>query len=212
MYAYDTVGPVQYWFTDAVDGDLTKPAVRGVLADRLGVDEIATMNQVHGAAVVEADPAFEPDADAQWTDRPGLALLARAADCVPVVLATEGAVGVIHAGRRGLIEGVVPAAVAALRRDSEAPVTAWVGPRICPGCYQLDAASAHDVADVVPQARATSREGAPSADIGKGVITQLRALGVAAVDVGWCTREDERFFSYRRGSDPRRQGAIVVLR
>jgi YfiH family protein len=159
-------------------------------------------------------PGLVPEADALLSYTPNLAVMVRVADCVPVVLATEqrDTVGVIHAGRRGLVAGVVRAAVNVLNERGKGPLTAWVGPRICGSCYELDAATADEVAAAVPAAASTTLEGTPAADIGAGVLAQLDELGVTVHDFGGCTLEDDRFFSYRRNGTTQRQGGIVVLR
>ena len=194
------------------EGDLTDADRRDRLAANLRLDALASMNQVHGAGVVWADPTTTPEADAQLTDQPGLGLLVKTADCVPIALAGDGVIGVVHAGRRGLIAGVVPAAVAAIRERSDGPITAWVGPHICGFCYALDPASAHDVADAVPEARSTTRDGLTAANLGKGVLAQLSELGVRGIRLGGCTYEDDRFYCHRQNADPRRQGVVMVMR
>ena len=214
MFAHRSVGPVEFWFTDATDGDLTEPATLAQLRSELGLDSIATMRQVHGADVAWAMPGLVPEADALLTYTPNLAVLARVADCVPIVLATEerDTVGVVHAGRRGLVAGVAPAAAQILLDRGRGGITAWVGPHICGRCYELDAATSAEVAAAVPSAASTTWTGTPAADIGAGVTAQLEDLGVAVHHVGGCTREDDRFFSHRRNGTSQRQGVLAVLR
>jgi hypothetical protein len=211
---HEQVGPVEFWFTDASDGDVSDPVVLAGLRDQLGLDAIATMRQVHGSDVVWAMPGLVPEADALLSYTPNLGILVRVADCVPIVLATaeRDTVGVVHAGRRGLVDGVAPAAVKVLEERGKGRVSAWIGPRICGQCYELDEETATEVATAVPAAAATSRDGTPAADIGAGVIAQLGELNVEVTDLGGCTLEDDRFFSYRSDGTARRQGAIVVLR
>ena len=93
------------------------------LADALGLDGtvIHWARQVHGVAariVGESNGrGREPcagECDALATDRPGVALVVQTADCVPILLAAPGAVGVAHAGWRGTAKNVAAAAVAAL--------------------------------------------------------------------------------------------------
>ena len=214
MFAHQVAGATELWFTEAGDGDLTDPAVVAQLQKSLNVDAIATMRQVHGADLAWAMPGLVPEADALLTYTPDLAVLVRVADCVPIVLATEerDATGVIHAGRKGLVAGVVPAAAQILLERGRGPVTAWIGPHICGRCYELDAATAGEIAAAVPAAASTTRAGTPAADIGAGATAQLEELGVTVHHVGGCTLEDERFFSYRRDGTAQRQGALVVLR
>lgn len=214
MFAHLDSGPVELWFTDATDGDVTDAASLAGLRDELEVEAIATMRQVHGADVAWAMPGLVPEADALLTYTPGLALLVRVADCVPIVLATEerDTVGVVHAGRRGLVAGVVPAAARILLERGRGPVTAWIGPHICGRCYELDAVTAAGIAEAVPSAASTTWAGTPAADIGAGVTAQLAELGVAVHHLEGCTLEDDRFFSHRRNGTTQRQGALVVLR
>ena len=216
----DACGPIELAFTDR-SIDLSTAAVDhtlGEVARAAGVDSVATMHQVHGNDVVWVDVAgTQPEADALLTVVAGLGLLVRVADCVPVVLAVpdEQLVGVVHAGRQGLVSGVVPAAVDALRERGASRIEAWVGPRVCGRCYELPAAMAESVAEAVPEARSTTSWGTPAADLGAGVVAQLSARDVVVHDVGadLCTMEDERLFSYRREGDASgRFAAFAVLR
>ena len=205
--------------TDFVDDPAVVERNRALLADGFEVSGLVAMTQVHGAdvAYVDAETKEPPVADAMITDQLDLALLIRAADCTPVVLADPQAriIGVVHVGREGLVKGVAPAAVRAMRQRGATRIQAWIGPRACGSCYEVPEAMADDVAAVVPEARSTTSWGTPALDIGLGVIAQLRAERVEVSDIGEgaCTIEDEQFFSYRRqGKASGRQGAIVVLR
>ena len=170
------------------------------------------MHQVHGADVesVESveDAGRAPSCDALVASEPGVALLARVADCVPVLLAdpATGWIAVVHSGRPGLAGGVVPAAVAADARAGRRPDDRLDRTRTCaapatrcpPTCRTRSAT-------VVPEARSTTSWGTPALDLGAGVRAQLAAAGiddVRAVDA--CTREDAVLLvlpSRRRCSD-----------
>jgi YfiH family protein len=201
-------------FVHQVAGDVTDPAVVARMRADLAVDAVATMRQVHGADVAWAMPGLVPEADAILTYTPNVAVLVRVADCVPIVLATEerDTVGVVHAGRRGLVAGVVPAAARILQDRGRGTVTAWVGPHICGRCYELDADTAAEVAEAIPAAASTTWSGTPAADLGAGVTAQLHELGATVHHLGGCTLEDDQFFSFRRNGTSQRQGALVVLR
>jgi YfiH family protein len=175
------------------------------------------MHQVHGADVqtVERLPESTPaKADALVTTQPGLALMARAADCVPVLLADveAGIVGAAHSGRLGLVAGVVPAAVARMRELGASDLTAWVGPHICGRCYEVPAAMRDEVAALVPESRAETSWGTPSLDIGAGVVAQLASAGVATITVDRCTLEDPALHSYRRDGAAAGRFAGVIWR
>jgi len=199
-----------------VDDDLLTADPADV-ARQLGSESLVTVRQVHGADVAWVDDVTDAtQADAIVVDRPGPAPLVRVADCVPLAIVDpdRALAGVVHAGRAGLLAGVVPATIDALRARGAERLVAVVGPRVCGGCYELSAELADDVARVVPEARATTTWGTPSADIGAGVVAQLEAAGVQVRDVGVgeCTVEHDRWFSYRRqGAAAGRFGIAVVL-
>lgn len=169
------------------------------------------MRQVHGAdvALVEAERDLatvieRPVADAMVTARPGVALLSRAADCVPVLIGCPdtGVVSAVHAGRQGVVSGVVAAAVAALHRQGARRAYAWIGPHICGRCYEVPEALAAEVDAAVPGTRSTTSWGTPALDLGAGVRAQLAAAGVTEIrQVSACTREDPSWPSYRRDGD-----------
>jgi YfiH family protein len=180
---------------------------------------VVRMRQVHGndVAVVdrawlEARAAEPPRVDALVTDVPGVALVVRVADCVPLLLAdpARGVIGAAHAGRLGLVAGVVPATVAAMRDLGAEELVAWVGPHICGRCYEVPDTMRADVAAVVPEAFAETSWGTPAVDVGAGVGAQLRAAGADVVDAELCTREDERLFSHRRHDLGRLAGLVWV--
>jgi len=82
----------------------------------------------------------EPEADAQITTLPGIALAVQVADCLPVLLAdTQGRViGAAHAGWRGLAGGVLEATVQAMREKvPSADIVAWLGPCIGPAAFEV---------------------------------------------------------------------------
>ena len=179
--------------------------------------DLRFMTQVHGARVAHVGrdaPAEPPEADALVTREPGIVLAVLVADCVPVLLTSPDAIAVAHAGRRGVVGGVVPAAVAALRELGVAPanVVATVGPAICGACYEVPAAMQDEVCEVVPAARSTTTRGTRGLDLRAGVVAQLRATGVEAIDVSpWCTAERADLFSYRRDGVTGRFGGLVWL-
>ncbi len=183
---------------------------------------VVGMRQVHGADVAvvgeraQLGGEHDPVADALVTARPGVMLMVRAADCVPILLAdvARGVVGAVHSGRSGLAAGVVPAAVSVLREQGAEELVAWVGPHVCGSCYEVPQEMRAEVADVVPESYAETSWGTPSLDIGAGVLAQLRAADVHDVVVtGRCTREDEDLFSYRRqGPGSGRLGGFVWIR
>jgi YfiH family protein len=175
------------------------------------------MRQVHGAEVVviEDHQAGTPICDGVVTTAPGVALMARGADCVPLLLADPDArvVAAAHAGRKGLQAGIAQKTVGAMRRLGASSIAAWVGPHICGRCYEVPASMRHDVSAVVPAARAETSWGTPSIDLGAGITAQLSAEGVDVLYVGPCTRESDDLHSYRRdGVGAGRLAGLVRLK
>ncbi len=215
-------GTVSVAFTDAsIDlGDLAAPAVREAALAQVAAATGATpyvMHQVHGAEVLLVEDwrgsTWGPHVDALLTGQPGVALLARAADCVPALLvAADGLIGAVHAGREGVRRGVVTAAVDRMRTHGATEIRAWIGPHICGACYEVPAELQAEIAAVVPATSATTSWGTPSLDLGAGVLAQLAAAGVSVVEVGGCTREDESLHSYRRDGAAAGRLAGVVWR
>ena len=186
---------------DAADPEVREAALRQVAAET-GAAQVL-MHQVHGAdTVVVPDPDVSaPSCDALITRRTDVALLSRAADCVPVLLADPetGWIGAVHSGRPGLAAGVLPAALDQLRTQGASPTTAWIGPYVCGACYEVPEEMRAEVAAVVPEAASTTSWGTPALDLGAGIRAQLRDAGITDVrEVGACTREDPTWPSYRR--------------
>jgi len=186
-----------------------------------GLESLAQLSQVHGndVAVVGAEgPAHDVHGrlhavgDGLVTTQPGVSLMVRAADCVPVLFADSGSgvVGACHCGRSGVVAGIVPATLAAMRALGATSVTAWVGPHICGRCYEVPSGLQDEVVAVEPATRATTSWGTPSLDVGAGVRAQLEREGVEVVDLSRCTRESPDLFSYRRdGKASGRQAGII---
>jgi len=166
---------------------------------------LATMRQVHGAgvAVVDEVPPEPPTADALVTRHRGLALVVLVADCTSTLLWDRGAgVGAaVHAGRKGLAAGVLPAAVTAMtdlgaRADR---IHAHLGPGICAAHYEVPAAMRDEVEAAAPGSAAATPDGRPALDIRSGLTGQLAQCGLRSWSVSLeCTAESPRLYSHRR--------------
>ena len=241
LWGSEDLAPARLLVTDRSDGASAAPYDSLNLGDHVGDDPAAVtrnraavaaeaavapdrlvfMRQTHGVrvAVVDGPPPAgrPPDADAMVTTVPGLALAVLVADCAPVLLvsSTHAVLGVAHAGRRGMVAGVVPATLAAMA-DAGAPVSsvhARIGPAVCGACYEVPASLQEEVAAAVPGARARSRGGRPALDVRAGLVDQLRSAGVASVEVDpACTAESPRLYSYRRDGVTGRFAGVAVLR
>ncbi|ARI56699.1 laccase [Streptomyces sp. S8] len=203
------------------------PAAVGANRERaargLGLDpaSVVWMNQVHGRDVAVVDGPWGADAevpavDALVTTRRGLALAVLTADCTPVLLVepVAGVVGAAHAGRPGLVAGVVPAVVEAMTALGARPsrITARTGPAVCGRCYEVPAEMRAEVAEAVPGTWAETSWGTPAVDVTGGVHAQLAALGVSDLHRSpVCTRESGDHFSYRRDRTTGRLAGYVWL-
>lgn len=205
-------------------------ANHSAICEALAIEEgqLVSPHQVHGTDIVAVGRSdcgrVIARTDALVTGEPGVALLLRFADCVPVWLYDPGkrAAGLAHAGWRGMVAGVVAQTVRAMRdyfgcqpRD----LIAGIGPSIGPCCYEVGI----DVARAVKDAHA----GQPGAfleprgagkwhlDLWAAVRRQLAGAGVVQIEVaGLCTAcHTDEWFSHRaEGGRTGRMGALIALR
>ncbi|MBT1096877.1 MULTISPECIES: peptidoglycan editing factor PgeF [Streptomyces] len=236
----DTVSGAHFAFTDRWGGVSAAPyeelnlggavgddpgtvtANRDIAAKSLGLDpgDVVWMNQVHGSDVTVVDGPWRdrpvPEVDAIVTARRGLALAVLTADCVPVLLAdpVAGIVAAAHAGRPGMIAGVVPAALRAMTELGADParIVARTGPAVCGRCYEVPDAMRAEVAAEEPTAYAETSWGTPAVDVAAGVHAQLARLGVHdRAQSPVCTLESGDHFSYRRDRTTGRLAGYVWL-
>jgi YfiH family protein len=196
-------------------------ANRDRLARELGAEpgRLVWMQQVHGTGVAVVEQPQDgpvPATDALITAERGLVLCVLVADCVPVLLADAeaGVVAAVHAGREGVRQGVVPAALAAMRDLGARPAatSALLGPAVCGADYEVPAAMQAEVARVAPDAAVRTRRGTPGLDLRAGLAGLLTAAGVGqVVSDPRCTVEDRRLFSHRRDGVTGRQAGVVWL-
>ncbi|MGP9537882.1 peptidoglycan editing factor PgeF [Brachybacterium sp. AOP43-C2-M15] len=180
---------------------------RALLAAEMGA-RLAFVDQVHSADVHRIPPRGPVPvvtADAMVTDREDVALVIMVADCLPVLLSdpVTGTVAAAHAGRQGLLGGVLESTVAEMVRSGADPadLTASIGPSICGGCYEVPAAMREDASGRLPSTWSTTSWGTPSLDLRAGAVAVLEQAGIPPGDIDAdhpCTLEDERFYSYRR--------------
>lgn len=165
------------------------------VADEIGLP-LVQAHQIHGTTIKvwddDADLKETPEADAHVTTRTDIAPIVLVADCLPIVLASESGVAVVHAGWRGIVGGVIEAAITELRASGSEDDTlhASIGPGAGPCCYEVggeakEKLKAHLVGD--------------NADLKAAAGKRIADSGADSVqDVGLCTICDERFFSHRR--------------
>ncbi len=182
------------------------------------------LHQVHGAAVYPAESgttagadaprSSAPKADAAVSAEPGAVLSVLTADCAPVALVAPGVVAAVHAGWRGIAAGVLEAAVAEVRRRSEGPVRAVLGPCIHPECYEFSPADLEPIARRLgAEVAGVTAAGRPALDVPGAVRSALAGVGVADLtDVGVCTACSADHFSHRRDGLTGLQTMLVAAR
>jgi len=213
------------WWTDRRGGDqrgvengpLPPPLPRGT--------RLCHPRQVHGAAVIvvgaAAPPAAgawggtddaTPEADAVVGVGAGAALVMLTADCAPVAMGSpEGVHAAVHVGWRGLVAGVVEAAVGVMRSLGASSVVAGVGATIHPCCYAFSLDHLDEVVAVAgPAARGRTAGGAPALDLPGALRGRLAAADAALVwEDDRCTGCGGPFFSHRVRGDDARQALFV---
>ncbi len=217
-------------------------ANRRVLANTLGISQLPllTVRQEHGARVIRADagrvalgttaPGFRAPAgtaptamaphlgpaDVIASASPGIALMIGTADCLPLLLCDLKArtVAAAHVGWRGLLAGVVEAALRAVRPDGAADIRALTGSCICGDCYVVGEDLHAIFALRVPSAAARNRRGAPTLDLRAAVHAKLAACGVppiVAADADCTFERPARWYSRRRDGSTGIQASVVAL-
>jgi polyphenol oxidase len=227
---------VDWGFTDARDGVSRRPwgalnlgghvgddpadveNNRARVAAAMGVprERLLFMNQCHGVDVHVVDGPWSGPAasvDALVTTRRDLALAVLVADCTPVLLAdpAAGVVAAVHAGRPGMLAGIVGRTLAVMRELGATTVSAAVGPSVCGRCYEVPPEMRADAATVSPVSTTVSWAGTPAIDVAGGVVDQLRSYDVPVRWVAGCTRESPDLYSYRRDRQTGRFAGVVRL-
>lgn len=195
-------------------------AAREQVSAAIGARPPAWLTQVHGNQVVTAPSAALsdlPQADGVVTSEVGQPCAVLTADCLPVLIAREdgSAVGALHAGWRGLLDGVLENGVAALA-GSESAVHAWLGPAICQKCYQVDDRIRDAFVDHNKDAASGFRadgDGHWRMDLSALARQRLLAAGVTSITGGdLCTHcRSDLFYSFRHEGVTGRFATIVWL-
>jgi polyphenol oxidase len=172
-------------------------------------NNLATAKQIHSDRVLRVESSGpQGEGDALISNRPGIGLAIRTADCLPILIADQRrrAVAAIHAGWRGVVSEIVPKAVEAMTQqfgsNAEDLVIA-IGPGIGPCCFEVGA-------EVAAQFHFSGRA---NIDLVETMCRQLGRNGVNPGQIsacGQCTRcNPELFESYRR--DRERAGRMVAM-
>ncbi len=175
------------------------------------------LNQTHSTIVAQVN---EPtphvlEADGVFTSSTNLVCSAMTADCLPVILTnTQGTqVAAVHAGWRGLANGIIENALEMFSGE----VMAWLGPAIGPQAFEVGEDVLQAFVDFDSRAEQAfvprNIEGKWLADMSKLATQRLNKAGVAQVfDSGLCTYQNPQdFYSYRRDGVTGRQATFIWL-
>lgn len=217
-------------------GGVSRAPFNGLnLADHVGdeVDDVASnrallrellpteplwLRQVHGNHVVAAENSIAGiEADASVAATPGIVCAVLTADCLPLLICDRlgSKIAAVHAGWRGLNNGVIENAIAAMRVPPP-ELLVYLGPAIGPTAYEVG----DDVRDVFIDDDESALTAFLPTENGKWLANlyelaqlRLRRLGVEEIYGGeLCTYNDsERFFSYRRDGVTGRMAALIWL-
>lgn len=162
------------------------------------------LTQIHGATAIELPcDSIEPEADASYTRQPDVVCAVITADCLPILITNKSGteVAAIHAGWRGLLNGVIEQTLAKLKSPPKETIS-WLGPAIGPAVFELNEDILVDFLNKDPQNRAafSEKNGQLLADIYQLAKISLNTCGVHEVYGGdYCTyRQENLFYSSRR--------------
>lgn len=195
----------------------------------LGIDaeQVASPHQVHGnhvalATARDAGRLYD-NTDGLVTRTPGIALLLRFADCQPILLydSVHHAVALVHAGWRGVAQGIAHRAVEAMEDafgTRRGDLVAGLGPAIGPCCYTVGHKVAAAMGYAMPDWQAVMESVDDDQwrfDLPGANAQQLAAAGVTRVEqAGLCTScHADEFYSHRaHNGDTGRFAVVTCLR
>jgi len=192
-------------FSEAVDGDLRNDAdARRLASKRCKIaEQWATVRQMHGTTVHRVDgPGLSGEGDALWTGADDLPVVVFTADCFGVILQADGAVGVAHAGWRGVVGGVVTQLRSAMTDNGYPATRAAIGPGIGACCFEVGP----EVAEKFPDFTTVTTWGTVSVDLESALEHQLE--GIETWIARKCTRHEDGWFSHRRDQTRSRLATI----
>ncbi len=193
---------------------------------------IPWLRQVHGVDVASAENAISGDchADGTSTAEPGQPCLVMTADCLPILVArpATGQCAALHAGWRGLCQGVIEAGLAELAHRPAPAVQAddwyvWIGPAIGLQAFEVgddvrQAFLAHDRRDAIGFVAAKNSPGKWLANLAGLAVSRIAAWSHAAnprgivrvaVDADCVVRHADRYYSFRRDGRTGRMASLI---
>ncbi len=186
-----------------------------MLREISGEGEVFCLNQVHSDRIVLADDLREgeiPEADGIISRGGDAVLSVRTADCVPMLAWDAGGsvTAAVHAGWRGLSQGIVTKAISRMRALGAVDIRVWFGPAIGPCCYAVHG----EVARALGWNRAPVSDGLFFPDLWKIATGQARAAGLGKESINavrLCTAcHAALFHSYRRDAEEAGRNIAVI--
>lgn len=177
------------------------------------------LTQVHGIEVIQWEKTLPENAtgDAILTHQKHHPCAILTADCLPVLLCdhTGSVVAAVHAGWKGLLNGVIEATVAQMQVAPE-KLFAWMGPAIGPEAFLVG--EEVYAGFVAKDAKAKQAFIAQNSSKWLGNLfllgkQRLNNVGVTAIyGGGLCTYSDPaRFFSFRRDQNTGRMVSLIWI-
>jgi YfiH family protein len=210
-HPYDSLNPATHVGDDP---DSVRQNRQIIIAMLALPSEPIWLNQTHSNRAIKAVATTSPQqADASYTNQPSVVCAVMTADCLPLLAcAADGSeIAAIHAGWRGLLDGIIDNTITALQNNN---MLIWLGPAIGPKCFEVGAEVREAFMTKSPNyAAAFSRQSNEKwlADIYQLARINLAKLGINKVYGGnFCTVTDqERFYSYRRDKDTGRMATLI---
>jgi YfiH family protein len=179
------------------------------------------VNQVHGIEVIDAaNSGCLENADASFTTKNNVVCVTMTADCLPVLLCdTHGTVvAAVHAGWRGLCDGVIESAIGKMPVQAS-HILAWLGPAIGPNAFEVGDDVREQFIQKDSQAASAFKPQGDKwlCDMYSIAKQRLNNMGVTKIYGGsinedFCTYTDEaRFFSFRRNNVTGRMASLIWL-
>lgn len=160
------------------------------------------LEQVHGTVCVKAGGGAHR-ADASYSRKKGVICAVMTADCLPILLCDKDAtvVAAVHAGWRGLAEGIIESSIAVLNRPGE-DLQVWIGPAISQSCFEVQDEVVNAFKGYERAIKVSGNSGRWLIDMPAIAAKKCQALGIKNISLsGYCTySRQDLFFSHRRTS------------
>ena len=169
----------------------------------LRLEDLALPRQVHSDNVLFVTEAGRPEGtDAVITDRPGLCVCVKTADCIPVLLydTRKRVIAAVHAGWRGTVARIVQKTIEKMNPNSPSDLHAIIGPGISLEWFEVgDEVYEAFRAEGFPMERIARKSDRWHIDLWEANRWVLEQMGVEDIFVeGTCTRTSMDFYSARR--------------